>query len=169
MKSWLTFLGNTLESAESHFDTLNRRLRGRLDADKPYRIIYYRGFGSPSAVWLKGRVLRGNELPTPSDQENNDSFWNNLLATYQRFDSHEEPGLTVRIDAFGQSHTTVTDSEGYFELTINPPNDLPPGRVWFPVSYALDGVMQPGSGEPVRKDGYLMISPPFSQFGSTLR
>jgi phosphatidate phosphatase APP1 len=33
------------------------------------------------------------------------------------------------------------------------------------VTYSLDGLTQPTTGEPVRKDGYLMISPPFSQFG----
>lgn len=154
-----------LNIAEDQFDRLKNRLFGRLDAHKPYKIVYYRGFGSPSAVWLKGRVLRERDLSTPSDR---DTFWQNLLATYQRFESDEVPGVTVRIEAFGRSYTTVTDEEGYFELTINPPNDLLmayPGRAWFPVRYALDGVVQPNSQEAVVKDGHLMISPPFSQFG----
>lgn len=154
-----------LNIAEDQFDRLKNRLFGRLDAHKPYKIVYYRGFGSPTAVWLKGRVLRERDLSTPSD---NDAFYENLLATYQRFESDEVPGVTVRVEAFGQSHTTVTDEEGYFEVTINPPNDLLmayPGRVWFPVRYALEGVVQPDIQEPVVKDGYMMISPPFSQFG----
>ena len=79
-------------------------------------------------------------------------------------------GVTVHVEAFDQTHTTITNDEGFFELTINPPDQLPPGRVWFPVRYSLDGIVQPDSpdgtgGEPVMKDGYLMISPPFSQFG----
>ena len=140
---------------------------GRLDMQNPFRIIYYRGFGGPAAVWLKGRVLRQRDLSTPSDR---DTFWQNLLATYQRFESDEVPGVTVRVEAFGQSHTTTTDNEGYFELTINPPDDLPPGRAWFPVRYSLDGITQPDSpgvpaNQPVVKDGYLMFSPPYSQFG----
>ncbi|AQG82661.1 App1 family protein [Spirosoma montaniterrae] len=150
---------------QSTFERLKNRLLGRLDAHKPYKIVYYRGFGSPTAVWLKGRVLRERDLSTPSD---NDTFIENLLATYQRFESDEVPGVTVSVEAFGQTHTTVTDSEGYFEVTINPPNDLLaayPGRVWFPVRYALNGIMQPVTGEPVVKDGHLMVSPPFSQFG----
>src|SRR5919199_3978857 len=162
MITWKEFLINASSDAEAQFDRLKNRLFKRLDTNKPYRIVYYRGFGSPTAVWLKGRVLRERDLSTPSD---NDTFWQNLLATYQRFESDEVPGVTVRVDAFGKSHTALTDEEGYFEVTINPPNDLPPGRAWFPVRYSLDGVVQPTTQEPVAKDGYLMVSPPFSQFG----
>jgi len=162
MSNWKELLTSAATTAEAGFDRLKEKLFGRMDAAKPYRIVYYRGFGSPSAVWLKGRVLRERDLSTPSDR---DTYWNNLLATYQRFETDEVPNVTVRVDAFGQTHTTVTDDEGYFELTINPPNDLPPGRVWFPVTYSLDGLTQPTTGEPVRKEGYLMISPSFSQFG----
>ena len=165
MSTWKDFLLNSAAGAEVHFDRLKERLFGRLDANKPYKIVYYRGFGSPSAVWLKGRVLRERDLSTPSD---NDTFFQNILATYQRFESDEVPGVTVRIDAFGKAHTTTTDEEGYFEVTINPPDNVlieNPGRVWFPVRYALDGVVQPTTGEPVEKDGYMMISPLFSQFG----
>ena len=154
---------------ESRFDALRNRLFGRLGTNKPYRIVYYRGFGGPCTdenepgnIWLKGRVLRERDLPIPSDR---DTFWQNILATYQRFESDEVPGVTVHIDAFGETHTTVTDKEGYFDLTIHPPRNLPPGRVWFPVRYMLDGVVQPNTGEPVLKDGYLMVSPLFSQFG----
>ena len=162
MTTWKDFLINTSTDAEVHFDRLKERLFRRLDVHKPYKIVYYRGFGSPSAVWLKGRILRERDLSTPSD---NDTFFENILATYQRFESDEVPGVTVRVEAFGQAHTTVTDEEGYFEVTINPPNDLSPGRVWFPVQYLLHGITQPTTGQPVVKDGYLMVSPPFSQFG----
>ncbi len=162
MNNWKDLLTSAATTAEAGFDRLKEKLFGRMDADKPYRIVYYRGFGSPSAVWLKGRVLRERDLSTPSDR---DTYWNNLLATYQRFETDEVPNVTVRVDTFGQSHATVTDEEGYFELTINPPNDLPPGRVWFPVTYSLDGLTQPTTGDPVRKEGYLMVSPVFSQFG----
>ncbi|MFD2571343.1 App1 family protein [Spirosoma soli] len=162
MTTWKELLTSASADAEVQFDRLKNRLFGRLDADKPYKIVYYRGFGSPTAVWLKGRVLRQRDLSTPSD---NDTFWQNILATYQRFESDEVSGVTVRVEAFGKSYTTVTDEEGYFEITINPPNDLPPGRAWFPVRYSLDGVVQPNTQEPIVKDGYLMVSPPYSQFG----
>ena len=161
MMTWKELLTGASADAEDQFDRLKNRLFRRLDTHKPYKIIYYRGFGSPTAVWLKGRVLRQSDLITPSD---NDTFWQNLLATYQRFESDEVAGATVRVEAFGQSYTTVTDQKGYFELTINAPADLPPGRVWFPVRYALDGLTQP-NGDAITKDGYLMVSPPFSQFG----
>ena len=165
MTSWKDFLTNTTAEAETQFDRLKERLFGRLDEHKPYKIIYYRGFGGPTAVWLKGRVLRQRDLSTQSD---NDTFWENMLATYQRFESDAVPNVTVRVDAFGQAHTTVTDEKGYFEVTVNPPDDLltvNPGRVWFPVRYSLDGVTQPNTQEVVIKDGHLMVSPPFSEFG----
>jgi hypothetical protein len=150
MTNWKDFLVTTSADAEVHFDRLKERLFGRLDANKPYKIVYYRGFGSPSAVWLKGRILRERDLSTPSDRatgtperDRNDTFWQNILATYQRFESDEVPGITVRVDAFGKTHTAITDDEGYFEVTINPPENLPTGRVWFPVRYSLDGIVQP--------------------------
>lgn len=172
MPAWKELLAATAADAEILFDKLKNRLSGRLDAKKPYKIIYYRGFGGPlpngpSAVWLKGRVLRQRWLTTPSDR---DTLWQNMLATYQRFGSDAVSGVVVRIEAFGQTHTTKTNNEGFFELTINTSDHLPPGRVWFPVRYSLDSIVQPVSpdgtaGEPVQKDGYLMIAPTFSQFG----
>lgn len=161
MTNWKDFLIGASADAEAQFDKLKNRLFKRLDVEKPYKIIYYRGFGSPTAVWLKGRVLRQRDLSTPSD---NDTFWQNLLATYQRFESDEIAGVTVRVEAFGAVYTTQTDDDGYFDITITPPGNLPPGRAWFPVRYSLDNVVQP-TGEAVVKEGYLMISPHYSQFG----
>ncbi len=159
--NWRTLFHHTTEP-ETRFERLKARLAHRLDTDKPYQIVYYRGFGSPSAVWLKGRVLRQKPLSTPSD---NDTFWNNLSATYQRFNSDEVPGVTVQIDAFGSTQTVVTDKEGYFELTLHCTGELPPGRAWFPIRYLLPTVCQPDTSEPVSIDGQLMIAPPYSQFG----
>lgn len=166
MSNWRTLLTGTSADADDQFDRLRNRLFGRLDTTKPYKIVYYRGFGSPTAVWLTGRVLRERALPTPSDQTtaSKDTFWQNLLATYQRFDTDEVAEALVRIDAFGQSHVAITDKEGYFDLTIHPPDTLPHGRAWFPVRYSLDNVTQP-DGTAVIKDGHLLISPPYSQFG----
>ena len=158
-------------------------LLGRSDTRKLYNIVYYRGFGSATAVWLKGRVLRQRANCDPSHggpsygtaeyraPDRNDPFWQNLFATYQRFNSNEVPGVRVRVTAFGQEYTTVTDKHGYFDLTVYPPKQpngesaLAPGRAWFPVRYALDDVRQPDTGDPIVKDGFMMISPPFSQFG----
>lgn len=137
---------------------------------RPYQIIYYRGFGSPRAVWLTGRVLRQNELVSPADEA---PFWDNLSASVSRFLTDEVGGITIRIETFGQVFRTVTNNEGYFDITIDPAIELPTGRAWFPVRYALEGVLQPegyegisGSGtREVIKDGQLMIAPAYSQFG----
>ncbi|GAA4399473.1 DUF2183 domain-containing protein [Nibrella viscosa] len=164
MATWKQALLNTAVDIEDQFDRLKGRLFRRLHQSKPYQIVYYRGFGSPTAVWLKGRVLRQRkqDMSTPSD---NDTVWNNMLATYRRFGSIEVPGVTVKIDTFGESYTTVTDEEGYFELTITPPASLLPGRAWFPVRYSLVDITQPTDGSEVSIDGHLMISPEFSKFG----
>lgn len=159
--NWRNLFHHTTEP-ETRFDRLKAKLVHRLDADKPYQIVYYRGFGSPSAVWLKGRVLRQPPLSTPSD---NDSFWNNLSATYQRFNSVEVRKTPVQIDVFGQTQTVTTDREGYFELTLSCTGELPHGRAWFPIRYSLPTVFQPGTSDPIAIDGQLMIAPPYSQFG----
>ena len=159
--TWKDVLINSALGAEAAFDTLKNRLFSRLDRHTPYQIVEYRGFGSQTAVLISGRVLRQRELPTPTD---NAYFWENLVATYQRFESDEVPGVTVNIEAFGQRHVATTDEEGYFSLTIIPPDNLAPGRAWFPVSYRLEGIMQP-DGQAVETHGYLLIAPPYSQFG----
>ena len=137
---------------------------------KPYQIIYFRGFGSPRAVWLTGRVLRQNELASPVDRA---PFWDNLSATISRFLTDEVSGITVRIETFDQVFRTVTNKDGYFDITIDPAIELPAGRAWFPIKYVLEGVEQPegydgpsGSGtREVVKNGQLMIAPAYSQFG----
>ncbi|MBO0933412.1 App1 family protein [Fibrella aquatilis] len=132
---------------------------------KPYQIIYYRGFGSPSAVWLTGRVLRQNELVSPADEA---SFWDNLSSSVGRFLTHEVSNITVRIEAFGQVFRTVTNKEGYFDITVDPAIDPPVAQAWFPVRYTLEGILQPEGYEGARevvKDGQLMIAPAYSQFG----
>lgn len=159
-------------TADTPFERLRDRLFGRLDQDKPYRIVYYRGFGSPAAVWLKGRVLRERDPATPSDSA---TFWQNLLATYQRFETDEVPNAVVRIEAFGQTYATRTDDKGYFERTIQPPADVlsrpeSAGRAWFPVRYVLPDILEPATDQaderkPVRKDGHLLMAPAYSQFG----
>jgi phosphatidate phosphatase APP1 len=129
---------------------------------KPYQITYYRGFGSPKAVWLTGRVLRQHDLATPADRT---TFWVNLTATVSRFLTDKVGGIQVRIEAFGQTYLTTTNDEGYFDLTIDPNIELPTGRAWFPVRYSLVDVRQPNTGAEVVKDGQLMIAPAYSQFG----
>ena len=135
---------------------------------KPYQIIYFRGFGSPHAVWLTGRVLRQSELVSPVDRA---PFWENLSATVSRFLTDEVGGITVRIETFGQVFRTVTNREGYFDITVDLAIDLPVGRAWFPVRYVLEGVEQPedyagpSGNREVSKDGQLLIAPAYSQFG----
>ncbi len=137
---------------------------------KPYQIIYFRAFGSPRAVWVTGRVLRQNDLASPVDKA---PFWENLSATVSRFLTSEVGGITVRIETFGQTFRTVTNQDGYFDVTIDPAIELPAGRAWFPIRYILEDVEQPvgydgpsGSGtRQVIKDGQLMIAPAYSQFG----
>ena len=63
--TWKEQLLSAAVVTEDKFDQLKNRLFSRLDAHKPYQIIYYRGFGSPTAVWIKGRILRQRDLPTP--------------------------------------------------------------------------------------------------------
>lgn len=37
--------------------------------------------------------------------------------------------------------------------------------MWFPIRYSLEGVTQPKTTELVEKNGHVLVSPPFSQFG----
>ncbi|OON67545.1 App1 family protein [Hymenobacter sp. CRA2] len=130
--SLLDRLSDLAESA----DDLLRRARTRLGLLHPVQILPYRSYGTPTRLYVKGRVLtdKGIGEPDPSD-----SRWHNLLNMYRRFDSQEMPGAQLIIrPGDGTEHPVVTDEEGYFVLNIEP-RELNPAVdfLWHPVEVEL--------------------------------
>lgn len=102
---------------EEQVDAAWHRFDTRFGRNLPRHIAAYRGHGDAAGIELMGRVLAEPPRGGPRDE---DGWWDNLLATYRRFESDEVPGaaLTLR---FGKAEQgVVTDAEGYYAATIPP-------------------------------------------------
>ncbi|GAB3223735.1 App1 family protein [Hymenobacter seoulensis] len=138
MASLLDTLSGWAERADEAFT----KTRARLGMLHPIQIISYRSYGTPSRLYVKGRLLtdKGISEPDPAD-----SRWNNLLNMYRRFDSNEISGAQLSVlPADGTDHTVVTDEEGYFTLNLEPKAlPEPVDYLWYPVEVLLRKAPEP--------------------------
>jgi phosphatidate phosphatase APP1 len=95
----------------------------------------FRGYGTPTRLRLRGRVLRSTGLVR---SRLGDSVVDNLRNTFRRFESDEVPGALVAARAaLGGEVRARTDQEGYFEVVLDLPRPLADPRVWEPVELEL--------------------------------
>jgi phosphatidate phosphatase APP1 len=95
----------------------------------------FRGYGTPTRLLLRGRVLRSTGLVR---SRLGDSVLDNLRNMARRFESDEVPGALVAARAaLGGEALTRTDQEGYFEFVLDLPGPLADPRVWEPVELEL--------------------------------
>ncbi|TGE14388.1 App1 family protein [Hymenobacter elongatus] len=136
--SLLNHLGDWAEKA----DDLMLRARTRLGLLDPIQIVTYRSYGTPTRLYVKGRLLtdKGIGKADPSD-----SRWHNLMNMYRRFESNEIAGAQVVVRPTDNSeHTIVTDDEGYFTLNLEPKTlPEPIDFMWYPVDVLLKSVPAP--------------------------
>ena len=112
---------------EEQVDAAWRRFDTRFGHNLPRHIAAYRGHGDARGVELLGRVLA--ETPRGGPREDA-GWWDNLLATYRRFESDEVPGAEVHL-RFGTAETSVTTGpEGYYSATIEPIAPLRGDCLW---------------------------------------
>jgi phosphatidate phosphatase APP1 len=90
-------------------------VRSKFRDQRPILLVPYLGYGTPQQASLFGRVLRDPGIPPP---EADDSAWENLLATWDRIESDELPGIAIRAELSGVIAETISDDEGYFELSF---------------------------------------------------
>ena len=94
----------------------------------------FRGYGTPTRLLLRGRVLRSTGLIR---SRLGDSVLDNLRNMFHRFESDEVPGGLVVARAGGAEARVRTDGEGYFDVALEPPEPLEDRRVWEPVDLEL--------------------------------
>jgi phosphatidate phosphatase APP1 len=113
----------------------------------------FRGYGTPTRLRLRGRVLRSAGLVR---SRLGDSVLDNLRNAFRRFESDEVPGALVTARAaLGGEARTRTDEEGYFEFVLELPRPLADPRVWEPVELQL---LEPaGPGGPARATGQVLV------------
>lgn len=112
---------------EEQVDAAWRRFDARFGRSLPRHIAAYRGHGDARGIELLGRVLAETPQGGPQDD---DDWWDNLLATYRRFESDEVPGVEVQL-RFGNAKAAVTTGpEGYYTATIEPAAPLRDDCLW---------------------------------------
>ncbi|RYU76743.1 App1 family protein [Hymenobacter persicinus] len=138
MNSILNKLGDLTERA----DDLILRVRNRLGLLQPLQIVTYRSYGTPTRLYVKGRLLTDKGLGQPSAD---DSRWHNLVDMYRRFESNEISGAQLLVcPSDGSEHSIVTDEEGYFTLNLEPASlPAPVDFLWYPVEVRLQQVPAP--------------------------
>jgi phosphatidate phosphatase APP1 len=95
----------------------------------------FRGYGTPTRLLLRGRVLRSTGL---ARSRLGDSTVDNLRNMFHRFESDEVPGALVAArTALGDQAEVRTDEEGYFQVSLDLTRPLADPRVWEPVDLRL--------------------------------
>ncbi len=149
-KRFFVSLGRRSEAA---FDAARFRLKVRLGRLERIEILAYRGHGSESEVFLKGRVLEESGV-TPSTHT--DNVLRNLKNMARRFFSSEAPHAIVRASFQGNEVEVKADEEGFFDVRFEVRNALPKGFEWHPVTLELVSPLAPGQrGE--RSKGWVLV------------
>ena len=84
----------------------------------------FRGYGTPTRLLLRGRVLRSTGL---TRSRLGDTVGDNLRNMFRRFQSDEVPGALVVARAGGAEARVRTDGEGYFDVALELPEPLSTG------------------------------------------
>ena len=106
----------------------------------------FRGYGTPTRLRVRGRVLRGTGLVR---SRLGDSVIDNLRNMFHRFESDEEARASVgfglgRLQGVLDRHRVRADAEGYFDAVLDLPRPLDDPRVWEPVELELLEPPAPG-------------------------
>lgn len=138
---------------------LHEQMRKRLDRQRPLQIQAYRGFGTPEQLVVRGRVLKELRLRDP---EPDDSMWDNVLATYRRFDTHPVPGARVEARLGTQTVEAVAGDDGYFAAVFTLASPLPAGA-WYDIPLTLIEPTDP-EGVPITATAEVVVPHQGAQF-----
>lgn len=146
---------------EQNLDEAMFSFRKRLRLNDPLQIVPYRSYGTPNGLYIKGRVLEDKQVRRSSAT---DSWLDNLLSMYQRFESDEVPGAKLKVNFGGQEHFVTTDHEGYFVLNLVPQKALPWDDMWYEIDIELiDSPLGPGGG--VKATTEVLVPHPEAEYG----
>ena len=106
----------SLLNIEDFADTSWRRFANRMEFSQPRQIMAYAGYGNGTHVWVQGRVLANKPIRGPKDD---DSWWDNLRSTYERWETDEIAGAEVELIYGDQRRTVTTGPEGYYNARFD--------------------------------------------------
>lgn len=112
------YLQSAVIDADDFIDAARGRFRRVFRSHRPRHIAAYRGWGDATGVQMIGRVLAERPDGGPGEA---DGWWDNLLNTYQRFESDEVAGQPVKVQFGMKAVELVTDHEGYYQAALPGP------------------------------------------------
>lgn len=123
---------------------------------RPYRVVGYRGYGTPHRVHVLGRVLEDEGHMTAEESH---SRWRNFREALKRFDADHLPHAQVRAILGTSTRTFAADNEGFLDhwLELDTPLE---SAGWHAVALTLPG-------DPAAHAGtaQVLVPPQSTQFG----
>ena len=124
----------------------------------------YLGYGTPSEVHIKGRVVQDNRITLARDT---DPIWVNIRNMIRRYTQRGVPNRAVRARFQGIQEETISDPNGYFEFIFKPSPLITSQDTWFEIELTL--LEQPGQAsnpaDEVRLFGKALIPSSSAQYG----
>lgn len=152
---WKKLFQKLAVNAEEHFDKLKNDLQERLGRQGEVMILPYYGFGNTKSIYLKGRVLENRNIKSA---ENNDSIWENLVASYKRMNSNELPHVKLKVHFQDIQQELITDEEGYFTVELHTEGLFKVENGWTDIHFELIGVMdKEGKEIPSKAVGKVLL------------
>lgn len=161
MSNWQSGIVCLLHKLEQVFDRVKYKIGPRFRGGNQPIIVPYLGFGSPSSIYLKGRVLEDTGITASRDT---DRVWNNLLNMYRRFESDEIPHARVLASFRQIKQEIIADEEGYFDVSFRLKEPLVVRQAWEKIELEL---LEPKAFESkkIHAEGQVLIVSPEADFG----
>lgn len=128
------FLHAAIADIERDVDHISNLLAEGEGLEKRVRLLAYAGYRTATRLHLRGRVVRFAASLTAAD-----GTLARLRAMMAIYNSDELPGVTVRLDGYGQTLDTITDEEGYFTFAQAIDRTLPEATAWEQVVLSTPG------------------------------
>ncbi len=133
MKRWIDAAVRAVANVEAAVDRVRYGGDPASDARRA-RVVPFDGYGTREAVTIFARVLRNPPLGPATAEA---TLWQNLVATYRRFETDEVPGARIRIRVGSAEREAIADGEGHIVARLALDAPLPPGEHWHPVALTL--------------------------------
>lgn len=108
-----------LADVEGYAEVRWQEFANKMGFRKARHIAAYRGYGNGEKIWVQGRLLANKPYGGPREDDN---WWDNLKATYERWESDEISGAEIHLTYVDERQTVTTDEEGYYtaEFSVDP-------------------------------------------------
>ncbi|HYG01950.1 MAG TPA: phosphatase domain-containing protein [Chryseosolibacter sp.] len=148
-------------SIEDNFDLLSAALRKHLNHQKDLQIITFRSYGTPGRLYVKGRVLKDKQIRKSTAE---DSFWDNIVNMYRRFETDEVAAAQVELSFHNKLYSTETDREGYFIINIFSKEEIISDQMWYEVGVTLKSAPYAFKDE-ITSIAHVLVPPADAEYG----